>query len=99
MSETLWHMAEDDDELDRVVDIYWLLGGFLDHVEKFYRDVVRFQEFTTSLLEREDTDLYRHLVRIEALQCIPFEMWFCSCFAGTISDGSIPKYENCLAYT
>lgn len=91
MAESLWHIAEGDHEFQRLVDMYWLLGGFLDHVQKFFRDAARLQECTTSLLEREDSGLYKHLVKIDALQGVPFESWFCSCFAGTISDGSIPK--------
>lgn len=73
------------------VDTFWVLGGLLDIVKKIHGDVSRLQECTCSLLEREDPELHKHLIKIKALQFLPFEMWFCSCFAGTISDSSIPK--------
>ncbi|XP_043289769.1 TBC1 domain family member 7 isoform X2 [Venturia canescens] len=97
IAESLWHVTEGDHEFDRLVDMYWLLSGFLDHVQKFCRDVSRLQECTISLLEREDSGLYKHLVKLEALQSVPFEFWFCSCFAGNISDGSLPKIWDKIA--
>ncbi|XP_015598963.1 TBC1 domain family member 7 isoform X2 [Cephus cinctus] len=90
LAESLCHVVDTDHE-DKLVDTYWLLRGFLDQVQKFYKEVVRLQECTYNILEREDPDLYKHLTKIEALFNLPFHIWFYSCFAGTISNGSIPK--------
>lgn len=98
MAESLCHIMEDDHGYEKMVDMYWLLGGFLDHVQKFHNEVGRLLECTSALLEREDPSLHKYLQQFEALSKIPFDLWFCSCFAGTISDGSIPKYVSKASY-
>lgn len=92
MAESLWNLIESNCEPEKLVDMYWILSGFLDQVQKFQKDIACLQECTCKLLEREDTELYKHLVKIDALKNLPFDSWFSSCFAGTISDGSLPKY-------
>ncbi|XP_014607883.1 PREDICTED: TBC1 domain family member 7 [Polistes canadensis] len=91
IAEALWHIIDIDSGQDRLVDVYWILCGFLNQVQKFHAEVGRLQECTCTLLEREDPELSKHLAKIEALHNLPFDMWFCSCFAGTICNGSIPK--------
>lgn len=97
MAETLWHIVDIESHEEKLVDIYWILCGLLDQVQKFHKKVGRLQECTCTLLEREDPDLYKHLIQIEALHNIPFDMWFYSCFAGTISNGSIAKIWDKIA--
>lgn len=99
MAESLWNINDVNhtqssigQEQDKLVDVYWILGGFLDQVQKFSGDIGRLQECTFSMLEREDKELYNHLINIESLQSLPFESWFHSCFADTICDSSITKY-------
>ncbi|XP_076295837.1 TBC1 domain family member 7 isoform X3 [Lasioglossum baleicum] len=97
MAETLWHIIDIDSDEEKLVDTYWILCGLLDQVQKLHKEVNRLQECTCTLLEREDPELYKHLVEIEALHNIPYDVWFCSCFAGTISDGSIVKIWDKIA--
>ncbi|KAK0173413.1 hypothetical protein PV328_006614 [Microctonus aethiopoides] len=97
MSESLWHILEGENEYGKMMDIYWLLGGFLDHVHKFYSDIASLIECTCTLLEKEDSPLYKHLLELQALNNIPFNSWFYSCFAGIISDGSISKIWDKIA--
>lgn len=92
MAETLWHIVDIDSYEEKLVDTYWILCGFLDQVQRFHKEINKLQECTCTLLEREDPELYKHLVKIEALYNIPYDIWFSSCFAGTISNGSIAKY-------
>lgn len=94
LSESLWRISEADYEQNKLVDVYWILSGFLEQVQKFSIEVTRLQECTCSMLEREDKELYNHLVKIDSLHTLPFELWFISCFAGTISDSSITKYVH-----
>ncbi|KAJ8664583.1 hypothetical protein QAD02_006245 [Eretmocerus hayati] len=91
MAQSLWNVSEADDEPDRLVEVYWILGGFLDQIQKFSNEIGRLQENTCVMLEREDKELYNHLISIDCLSKLPFEIWFNSCFAGTISDSSITK--------
>ncbi|XP_031842557.1 TBC1 domain family member 7 isoform X2 [Nomia melanderi] len=97
MAETLWHIIDIDSDEKKLVDTYWILCGLLDQVQKFHKEVNRLQECTCTLLEREDPELYKHLIKIEALHNIPYDVWFCSCFAGTISNGSIAKIWDKIA--
>lgn len=92
LAETLWHIVDIDSYEEKLVDTYWILCGLLDQVQKFHKEISRLQECTYTLLEREDPELYKHLIKIEALYNIPYDIWFSSCFAGTISNGSIAKY-------
>ncbi|CAG5089013.1 Protein of unknown function [Cotesia congregata] len=73
MAESLWHIMDGDQEYEKKIDIYWLLSGFLDHVDKFYNDVGRLIECTLALLEKEDSDLYEHLLQFEVFNNIPFD--------------------------
>ena len=91
MSESLWNISETDLEQKKLVDMYWILCGFLDQIQKLSNEVEMLQECTYSMLDREDKELYNHLKKIESLQALPMEVWFNSCFAGTISDSSISK--------
>ncbi|XP_043266199.1 TBC1 domain family member 7 [Colletes gigas] len=97
MAETLWHIVDSDTHDEKLVDTYWILCGLLDQVQKFHKEVNKLQECTCTLLEREDSELYKHLIKIEALHNIPYDVWFCSCFAGTISVGSIVKIWDKIA--
>ncbi|XP_066581621.1 TBC1 domain family member 7 isoform X2 [Prorops nasuta] len=91
MAETVWNVLDTDHEEDKCVDVYWILCGLFDQLQKFQIEVGRLQECAYTLLEREDPDLSKHLSKIEALNSLPFDIWFFSCFAGVICDGSIPK--------
>lgn len=91
MAETLWHIIDIDCYEEKLVDTYWILCGLLDQVQRLHKEVAKLKECACALLEREDPELYKHLVKIEALHNIPYDIWFCSCFAGTISNGSIAK--------
>ncbi|KAG7190054.1 hypothetical protein KM043_006200 [Ampulex compressa] len=97
MAETLWHIVDTENKTEKLVDVYWILCGLLYQVEKFHKEVNRLQECTYMLLEREDPDLYKHLAKIDALHHLPYDAWFCSCFAGAISDGSIAKIWDKIA--
>lgn len=92
IAETLWNVIDVESEQEKLVDMYWILSGFFVQVEKLQKEVGKLQECTYVLLEREDAELYKHLVNIDALHNLPYDAWFCSCFAGVICDGSIAKY-------
>ena len=76
---------------DNDVDIYWISKGFFQFVDKFYSDVPKLIEYTRNVLEKEDQELFNHLLDIGALNAIPLQNWLCSCFAGVISEPSLGK--------
>ncbi|PSN44323.1 hypothetical protein C0J52_09284 [Blattella germanica] len=85
ISQTLLNVFDND------VDIYWISKGFFQFVDKFYNDVPKLIEYTRNLLEKEDQELFNHLLNIGALNAIPLQNWLCSCFAGVISETSLGK--------
>lgn len=92
MAETLWHVIDVELEEEKLVDIYWILSGLFVQVEKLQKEIGKLQDCTYTLLEKEDVELYKHLVKIDALYNLPYDVWFYSCFAGIICNGSIAKY-------
>lgn len=92
IAETLWQVIDVESEQEKLVDMYWLLCGLFVQVEKLPKEVGKLQECTYVLLEREDGELHKHLIKIDALYNLPYDTWFYSFFAGTICNGSIAKY-------
>lgn len=92
MAETLWHVIDIESEEEKLVDMYWILSRLFVQVEKLQKEVGKLQDCTYALLEKEDIELYKHLVKIDALHNLPYNAWFYSCFAGIICNGSIAKY-------
>ncbi|XP_011704492.1 PREDICTED: TBC1 domain family member 7 isoform X2 [Wasmannia auropunctata] len=91
MAETMWHVLDVELKEEKLVDMYWISSGLFAHVEKLQKEVGKLQECTYTLLEKEDVELYKHLVKIDALHNLPYNSWFYSCFAGVICNGSIAK--------
>ncbi|KYN08381.1 TBC1 domain family member 7 [Cyphomyrmex costatus] len=91
MAETLWYVIDVESEEEKLVDMYWILSGLFVQVEKLQKEVGKLQDCTYALLEKEDVELYKHLVKIDALYNLPYDIWFYSCFAGVICNGSIAK--------
>lgn len=76
---------------DNDVDVYWISKGIFGCM-MVWRDTIQTSvENTIMLLKKEDSSLYSHLTSIDALHSIPFERWFCSCFAGTIHESALVK--------
>ncbi|XP_020288745.1 TBC1 domain family member 7 isoform X2 [Pseudomyrmex gracilis] len=98
IAETLWNVIDVESEQEKLVDMYWILSGFFVQVEKVQKEVGKLQECTYALLEREDAELYKHFVNINALHNLPYDTWFCSCFAGVICDGSIANAYRILVF-
>lgn len=71
---------------DYDVDVYWFAKAFYDTVQKFQCEVPKLIEATHHLLEKEDSKLYKHLVKIEVLDLLPLDNWFDSCFSGILND-------------
>lgn len=94
MAESMWLIMDTDCSPDKLVDTYWILCGLFDQVYKFHGEIGKLQECTYTILEKEDPNLYQHLVKIDSLQSLPYDVWFYSCFASTIGEGSIPKYDQ-----
>nr|CAH0106366.1 unnamed protein product [Daphnia galeata] len=76
---------------DREVDAYWLAKGFFHFSTKFIQGHVKFKELLKMKLEIEDTDLYKHVIGLGAMDSLPLEYWFGQCFAGYIAETSLVR--------
>lgn len=76
---------------DDEVDVYWLAKSLTDVVRNMQRDLPKLKEAFTTMLEKEDGDLFNHLVDISALEVLPLTKWFNCCFAGVLDDTSLTK--------
>ncbi|RZC32929.1 TBC1 domain family member 7, partial [Asbolus verrucosus] len=73
------------------IDVYWLAKMFYDTVQKFQCEVPKLIEATQNLLEKEDPKLFRHLLKIDALETLPLDSWFDCCFAGILNDMALGR--------
>ncbi|KAM3957281.1 TBC1 domain family member 7 [Aphomia sociella] len=85
IAETLEELYADE------VDIYWFTKSLTDLVKNMQRDLFKLKEAFQTMLEKEDEELYNHLVDINALEVLPLTKWFNCCFAGVLDDTSLPK--------
>lgn len=71
---------------DSNVDIYWITRAFYENVQKFLCEIPKLKEASYTLLEKEDQQLYKHLIKIDALESLPLDEWFDCCFSGILND-------------
>ncbi|XP_045780518.1 TBC1 domain family member 7 isoform X1 [Maniola jurtina] len=76
---------------DNEVDVYWLCKSLTEIVRNMQKDLHKLKEAFHTMLEKEDQELYNHLVEIKALEVLPLTKWFNCCFAGVIDDTSLTK--------
>ncbi|XP_045506591.1 TBC1 domain family member 7 [Colias croceus] len=76
---------------DNEVDVYWLTKGLSEIVKNMQKDLGKLKEAFQNMLEKEDAELYNHLIEIKALDKLPLTRWFNCCFAGVLDDTSLTK--------
>ncbi|XP_023011491.2 TBC1 domain family member 7 [Leptinotarsa decemlineata] len=72
-------------------DVYWLSKNFYDNVCKFESEIPKLIERSYSLLEKEDSTYYKHLLKEGILDNLPLAKWFDCCFAGILNDNALAK--------
>ncbi|XP_063834723.1 TBC1 domain family member 7 [Ostrinia nubilalis] len=76
---------------DDEVDIYWLAKSLTEVVKQMQKDLPKLKEAFQTMLEKEDGELYNHLLEVNALEALPLTKWFNCCFAGILEDASLTK--------
>ncbi|XP_013141795.1 PREDICTED: TBC1 domain family member 7 [Papilio polytes] len=76
---------------DNEVDVYWLCKSLTEIVRNMQKDLPKLKEAFQSMLEKEDVELFNHLMEINAMDVLPLTKWFNSCFAGVLDVTSLPK--------
>nr|XP_021190067.2 TBC1 domain family member 7 [Helicoverpa armigera] len=76
---------------DDEVDVYWLAKTLTEVVRSMQRELPKLKEAFMTMLEKEDGELFNHLVDINALEVLPLTKWFNCCFAGVLDDTSLTK--------
>lgn len=87
IAETLLTLYNDDN----IVDVYWISKSLTEFVRSMQKDLHKLKESFHTMLEKEDGELYSHLVEINALEVLPLTKWFNCCFAGILDDTSLAK--------
>lgn len=73
------------------MDTYWIARGFYRFVFGFKDSMPRLSDATRSILEREDPELYGHLIRLAAFDVIRVDRWFICLFAGVLRESALVK--------
>lgn len=73
------------------VDAYWLSKQFYKQLENSRLQLSVLHEKTDCYLKKEVPTLYAHLKQIDAIQALPLEEWFFSCFAVVLPEGVIER--------
>ncbi|XP_050674923.1 TBC1 domain family member 7 isoform X2 [Leptidea sinapis] len=76
---------------DSEVDVYWICKRLTEIVKSMQKDLPKLREAFQTMLEKEDADLYNHLLDIKAIEMLPLTKWFNCCFAGVLDDTSLTK--------
>ncbi|XP_072933199.1 TBC1 domain family member 7 [Epargyreus clarus] len=85
IANTLLELYEDE------ADVYWVCKSVTEIVRGMQRDLARLRDACRTMLEKEDSQLYNHLVEINAWDALPLTKWFNCCFAGVLDDTSLTK--------
>jgi len=74
---------------DNDVETYWICKGFYELTQEISMELPKLIDLTQITLEKEDNEIYRHLLQINALDRLPYEQWYTSCFASVMSNSSL----------
>ncbi|KAM9307805.1 TBC1 domain family member 7 [Gastrophryne carolinensis] len=86
IASTMEEMVDDD------VDCYWLTRNFMHHLNTKFRDSrVQMQKGFEHYLNLEDRRLVAHLKMYNALDRLPYDLWFRKCFAGCLCASSLQR--------
>ncbi|XP_076347337.1 TBC1 domain family member 7 isoform X2 [Tachypleus tridentatus] len=72
-------------------DAYWMTRNFCQFQRKFSNTFPSLHERLTSILEKEDPDLYRHLLSIKGFKSLPTHLWFSQCFAEVLHENALER--------
>ncbi|KAL3268741.1 hypothetical protein HHI36_007843 [Cryptolaemus montrouzieri] len=78
-------------------ELYWLAKGFYYCVHSFDHDLPKLIEAVSNLLEKEEPIVYKHLKAKEALDNLPYESCFESCYAKIMNYPTLAKIWDKLA--
>jgi len=73
------------------VDAYWIARGFYNMVFNFKDTIPRLSDATRVILEKEDPELYAHLIKLAAFDIIWLDRWFLCLFAGVLRRSALVK--------
>ncbi|XP_073487179.1 TBC1 domain family member 7 [Aquarana catesbeiana] len=81
-----------EEMVDDEVDCYWLTKNFVHHLDTKFRDSqAAMQKGFEHYLNLEDNRLVAHLKTCNALEKLPYDLWFRKCFAGCLPASSLQR--------
>ncbi|XP_063779257.1 TBC1 domain family member 7 [Pseudophryne corroboree] len=81
-----------EEMVDDDVDCYWLIKNFVHHLDTRFKDSQpQLQKAFEHYLNLEDSRLVTHLKTCNALDKLPYDLWFRKCFAGCLPASSLQR--------
>uniref|UniRef100_A0A336N1M4 TBC1 domain family member 7 n=1 Tax=Culicoides sonorensis TaxID=179676 RepID=A0A336N1M4_CULSO len=76
---------------DNDVESYWITKGFYELTQQISSDITKLVDLTKITLEKEDNEIYKHLIQIGAIAKFPYESWYASCFSSVMSERALVR--------
>jgi len=74
---------------DSEEEAYWLSRNFFNLSKKYHDRLPGLIDSVETVLEKEDSELHKHLTAIRGLDDLPYNEWFYRCFAGFLPVPSL----------
>lgn len=72
-------------------DVYWMTRNFWRQLKKLSIDSCPMSKQMEDTLEKEDAELFQHLLRIKAFPVLPVDVWFRRCFAEVLDEDALVR--------
>ncbi|EEC10476.1 RAB GTPase-activating protein, putative [Ixodes scapularis] len=72
-------------------DVYWMTRNFWRQLKKLSIDSCLMSKQMEDTLEKEDAELFQHLLRIKAFPVLPVDVWFRRCFAEVLDEDALVR--------
>ncbi|CAN7937383.1 unnamed protein product [Ixodes hexagonus] len=72
-------------------DVYWMTRNFWKQLKKLSIDSCLMSKQMEDTLEKEDAELFQHLLRIKAFPVLPVDVWFRRCFAEVLDEDALVR--------
>lgn len=72
-------------------DVYWMTRNFWRQLKKLSIDSCPMSKQMEDTLEKEDAELFQHLLRIKAFPVLPVDVWFRRCFAEVLDVDALVR--------
>lgn len=77
-------------------NVYWLMRQFILRLESMNACIPEMVQKVKKCLEEKEGQLFSHLTKTGAIDCLPLENWFNRCFAGILPEIALIRFVKNL---